>query len=265
MDLYAFHRGSIPLLISIPHAGTHVPEEIASRFTSAARILPDTDWWVRELYETAREFGASILAANYSRYVADLNRSPDSMSLYATHRTTPLCATETFTGESIYVRGGEPDAAEIAARVERYWRPYHTQLATELEWMHSEHGVGLLWDAHSIASEIPALFTGILPEFNFGTRDDASCPREIAQKLSDIVTTDGKFGAVLNGRFRGGYITGHYGRPLEQRYAVQLELARRAYMDEAAPAPRWDPARARSASAMIVRLLACFVEAVTGR
>jgi N-formylglutamate deformylase len=259
MNLFDFHHGALPLLISIPHAGTYVPEEIGVRFTGAARTLPDTDWCVRELYGFAREFGASIVAANYSRYVVDLNRAPDSASLYASHRTTPVCSAETFAGDAIYMSGSEPDAAEIAERIEKYWRPYHAQLAAELEIIKAQHGIALLWDAHSIASEIPALFTGVLPEFNLGTRDDASCPREIAQALLDLITTDGQFGAVLNGRFRGGYITSRYGRPAERIYAVQLELAQRAYMDESVPGG-WDPAHAHSASAIIARLLARYMD-----
>lgn len=259
MNVYDYHRGPAPLLISIPHAGTYVPEGVGARFTAAARSLPDTDWRLRELYEVARELGACMIAANYSRYVVDLNRSPEDTALYASHRTTPICPIETFAGEPIYVGGAAPDAAEIAARIEQYWRPYHAQLAAELVRIHAEHGTALLWDAHSIASEVPALFEGVLPEFNFGTRDDASCPREIAQTLLEVVTVDGKFGAVLNGRFRGGFITSRYGAPQERVYAVQLELAQRAYLDERAP-DGWAPARARSASAMIARLLTKYIE-----
>lgn len=253
VDVFDLHRGSTPLLISIPHAGTYTPEGIGERFTAAARTLPDTDWCVRELYAFAPAMGASVISANYSRYVVDLNRSPDSTALYASHRTTPVCMVETFAGDAIYMSGA-PEPAEIAERIDKYWRPYHEQLAHELELLRATHGRALLWDAHSIVSEIPALFEGVLPEFNIGTRDDASCPRALAQALLDTVTLDGKFGAVLNGRFRGGYITSHYGKPAEGVYAVQLELAQRAYMDEGVPGG-WDPARARSAADMIERLL----------
>lgn len=254
MNIYDFHRGSVPLLISIPHAGTFVPENIARRFTLAGSHLADTDWHVHKLYDFARELGASILAANHSRYVVDLNRAPDSASLYVANPTSPVCPTLTFDGDPIYVAGAEPDRAEIASRVEQYWQPYHQRLASELAQMREQHGYALLWDAHSIASEVSSLFAGVLPEFNFGTRDDASCPRAIADQLLDLVTSDGKFGAVLNGRFKGGYITMHYGRPADRVYAVQLELSRRVYMDEAAGAG-WDPARAQSAASVIAGLL----------
>lgn len=263
MNIYDFHRGSVPLLISVPHAGTFVPESIARRFTLAGSHLADTDWHVHKLYDFARGMGASILAANYSRYVVDLNRAPDSSALYVASPTSPVCPTLTFDGAPIYVAGADPDQQEIAARVEQYWRPYHQRLATELAQLRERHGYALLWDAHSIASEVPSLFEGVLPEFNFGTRDDASCPRAIADQLLDLVTTDGKFGAVLNGRFKGGYITLHYGQPKNRVYAVQLELSRRVYMDESA-GTGWDPNRAHSAANLISQLLTRYLKVAAG-
>jgi N-formylglutamate deformylase len=263
MRIFELHRGSLPLLISIPHAGTFVPESIAQGFSLAGSHLADTDWHVDKLYDFAREFGASILKANYSRYVVDLNRAPDSMSLYESNPTSPVCPIDTFAGEPIYNAGAAPTDAEITARVDRYWQPYHQQLAAELAQMRQQHGFALLWDAHSIASEVPGLFTGVLPEFNFGTRDDASCPRTLAEQLLELVTTDGKFGAVLNGRFKGGYITMNYGRPEQGVYAVQLELSRRVYMNEAA-GTGWDPQHAASAVALIAQLLGEYVKRGSG-
>lgn len=262
MNVYEFHRGSVPLLVSIPHSGTEVPEAIAQRFTVAGRGLPDTDWYVDKLYEFARELGASIIKANYSRYVVDLNRAPDSASLYESNPTSPVCPTQTFGGSFIYMTGHEPDDREIAARIAEFWRPYHARIAAELDDMRAQHGAALLWDAHSIASEIPGLFEGVLPEFNFGTRDGASCPREIGESLLNVVTSDGKFGAVLDGRFKGGYITLHYGRPADGVYAVQLELARRAYMDEG-PQQVWEGRHAESAAALISRALSHYLKSRT--
>ena len=259
MDIFDFHRGSLPLLVSVPHAGTFVPESIAKRFSLAGSELIDTDWNVDKLYGFVRELGASLITANYSRYVVDLNRAADSAALYPGAATSPVCATETFDGKSIYVPGGEPDEAEIRSRVQQYWQPYHQKIADELEQLRARHGYALLWDGHSIASEIPTLFPGVLPEFNFGTRDDASCPRAVGDQLLNVVTTDGKFGAVLNGRFKGGYITLNYGRPAQGVYAVQLELSQRVYMDEGKGAG-WDPQRAESASAIISQLLARFLK-----
>jgi len=259
MSAFSFHAGTTPLLISIPHAGTDVPADIEKRFTPVGRELTDTDWYVDSLYAFARDLGASVLKANYSRYVVDLNRSSDSTPLYASSPTSPVCPTSTFGGEAIYRAGAAPDASEIAARIERYWRPYHRQLEEELARIKSERGIALLWDAHSIPSEVPSLFPGVLPEFNFGTRDDASCPRHVADALLRLMVTDGKFGAVLNGRFKGGFITLHYGRPAEKIYAVQLELAQRTYMRES-PRGSFDPQHANAAMRYIGQLLQQYLD-----
>lgn len=258
MNVYEFHRGTAPLLISIPHSGTELPEALAHRLTVVGRTVPDTDWYVHLLYDFARELGASIIKANYSRYVVDLNRSCDSKPLYVGNPTSPVCPTETFGGSFIYMAGHEPDDREIAARIDRYWKPYHERIAAELATLQAQHGRALLWDAHSIASEVPSLFAGVLPEFNLGTRDGASCPREVSEALLQTVVRDGEFGAVLDGRWKGGYITDHYGKPANGVYAVQLELARRAYMDEAVEQV-WDPQRAQRAQALIARLLSKYL------
>jgi len=262
MNIYDWRQGTLPLLVSIPHAGTYVPEPIADRFSVAARGLPDTDWFVDRLYAFAAGLGASIIHATHSRYVVDLNRAPDSAALYATMPSSAICPTSTFAGKPLYRAGQEPDEGEIAGRIRRYWQPYHDCIDAELCLMREQYGVALLWDAHSIASEVPELFTGVLPEFSFGTRDDASCPRRISDQLLDLVTRDGRYGAALNGRFRGGYIILHHGRPIDNVHAVQLELAQRSYMIES-PTPVWDAVHAQAAAGLISKLLLRFVE--TGR
>lgn len=254
LPVYSFHRGSLPLLISVPHAGTEVPQEVFRRFTLAAQALPDTDWHVDRLYGFARELGASMIVANYSRYVVDLNRSPDSQPLYESSPTSAVCPTHTFAGDPIYMSGEEPSTAEVDERIARYWRPYHSEIELELKRLRTEHGYAVLWDAHSVASEVPGLFAGVLPEFNFGTRDDASCPRALAERVLERVTREGKYGAVLNGRFKGGYITLSHGRPRERCYAIQLELAQRVYMDEGSPGT-WNPTKANGAERVIRDLL----------
>jgi N-formylglutamate deformylase len=256
--IHTLHVGSLPLLISIPHAGTEVPLEIRRRFTLAGEQLPDTDWHVDSLYSFARELGASVLVAHYSRYVVDLNRAPDSEPLYDAVPSSPVCPTRTFADEPIYLHE-PPDASEVATRIEQYWRPYHDCLATEIERLRQVHGRALLWEAHSIASEVPGLFTGVLPEFNFGTRDDSSCPRSIAEPLLDLITRDGKYSAVLNGRFKGGYITANYGRPAEGVFAIQLELAQRVYIRESPPIQSADNG-ANTVSETLARLLQEYVE-----
>lgn len=235
MQNYRFRPGSTPLLVSIPHRGTGLPEEYARRMTPTARALPDTDWHLDRLYDFLDDIGASVLEATHSRYVADLNRPPDDESLYPGRSTTGLVPLDTFDGEPLYVDGGQPDAQEIAQRVERYWKPYHERLAATLAGLRERHGIALLWDAHSIRSRVPRLFDGELPHFNIGTADGASCDPALAARIVDIARRADGYVSVLDGRFKGGYITRRYGRPRDGVHAVQLELALRAYMDEAPP------------------------------
>lgn len=232
---FIFHQGSVPLLISMPHVGTHVPHAIAQRLTPEGREVHDTDWHLPILYAFAKDMGASILQATHSRYVIDLNRPPDGASLYPGQSVTGLCPVDTFNDTPLYLAGQEPGEAEIAARREAVWRPYHDQLATELARIRAAHGVALLWDAHSIRSEVPRFFEGKLPDLNLGTADGASCDPALAQRLLDTARSAPGYTAVLNGRFKGGHITRHYGQPTQNVHAVQLEMTQCSYMQEAMP------------------------------
>jgi N-formylglutamate deformylase len=234
MDLFRFREGTAPLLVSMPHPGTYVPREIAARMTEAALVLPDTDWHVDRLYDFLDSLGASVLIATHSRYVIDLNRPPDNTNLYPGQDTTGLIPIDTFAREPLYCEHQLPDEREIAARIERYWRPYHAQLQTELERLRSIHGLALLWDAHSIASEVPRFFAERLPDLNLGTAGGASCDSAIERAAVDVARR-APYSVVLNGRFKGGYITRAYGKPIENVHAVQLELAECTYMNEPPP------------------------------
>jgi len=230
-DVYDFTAGDSPLLVSVPHDGRLISEEQQARMTRVGLEIPDTDWHVAELYDFARELGASMLVARYSRYVVDLNRPPDDGSLYKGQVATGLCPQYTFAGEPLYRDDAPVSHAEVAARVESYWRPYHSQLAQALDEIRARHGCVLLWDAHSIPSRVPRLFDGELPVLNLGNFDDRSCDPRIARELYGIAASS-PYESVLNGRFKGGYITRHYGDPGNGVKAMQLELAQRAYMDE---------------------------------
>ncbi len=256
-EVFAFHEGTSPLLVSVPHDGRGVPEEILARMTPEGRALPDTDWHVAELYAFARELGASMLVANYSRYVIDLNRPVSDEALYPGQVATGLCPTRTFAGDPIYTDGG-PDAAELEARTARYWRPYHERLASALEALNQRYGYALLWDAHSIGSRVPRLFDGELPELNLGTYGGASCGAEIERAIVDVADTS-PFDYVVNGRFQGGFITRHYGRPLENVHAVQLEISQRVYMDELTAA--YDAQKASLLRDTLLRMLETYLEA----
>ena len=233
---FRFRQGTRPLLISMPHVGTHVPPALAARFTDAARQVPDTDWHLARLYDfAAEELGASVLIATHSRYVIDLNRPPDDRNLYPGQDTTGLCPVDSFDKAPLYAAGDVPGAAEIAARRDAIWQPYHQQLQAELDRLKAAHGTVALWDAHSIRSVLPRFFDGRLTDLNLGTADGASCDPALAQELLAIAEAAAGYSAVLNGRFKGGHITRRYGDPAWGVHAVQLELTQSSYMQEDPP------------------------------
>lgn len=253
-EVFTLHTGRLPLLVSLPHDGTALPDEIAARLTGAARRVPDTDWFVSRLYEFARELGASVLVPRYSRYVVDLNRPPDDVSLYPGQNTTGLCPATGFDGEPIYLPGQAPTPGEVQARVERYWRPYHAALADELARLREVHGRAVLWEGHSIRSVVPFLFEGRLPDLNLGTAAGTSCTPATQARLEAVLAGQGDYSWVANGRFKGGHITRHYGQPAQGVEAIQLEIAQCCYMDEAAM--RYEPALASRLQVLLGRLLA---------
>ncbi len=231
-SLFECRQGDVPLLVSIPHAGVDVPRAVLERLTDTGQSLPDTDWFVDRLYALPALQRASRLVARVSRYVIDLNRADDDASLYPGQNTTGLCPTTTFSGAPIYRPGAEPDALEIAARIESYWRPFHEQLRAELDRLRQTFGRAILLDAHSIASRVPRLFAGRLPDWNFGTFHGRSCRARLQQRMEEFARQLHGYSHAVNGRFVGGHITRSYGRPDQQIDAVQLELSQATYLDE---------------------------------
>lgn len=235
MDIYEFTQGTSPLLISVPHAGTHVPDTLSARMTATANESPDADWHVDRLYDFAHSLGASFIVATHSRYVVDLNRPPDGSSLYPGQDVTELCPLLQFDNAPIYHPGQEPDTVEIAARCDNYWRPYHEKLALELQKIRDTHGYALLWDAHSIRSVEPRFFDGRLPDLNLGSGGGTACDGRLAEILSAIAGEADGYSAILNGRFKGGHITRAFGDPANRVHAMQLELSQITYMEEYPP------------------------------
>lgn len=232
---FRFRQGTRPLLISMPHVGTHIPAPLAERMTAEAREVHDTDWHLERLYDFADEIGASVLVATHSRYVIDLNRPPDGSSLYPGQSVTALCPVDTFNLTPVYLPGMEPEQAEIAQRLDAVWRPYHRQLAEELARIKAQHGVAALWDAHSIRSVVPRFFDGKLTDLNLGNGKGSACDPALAADLLRIASSNDAYTAVLNGRFTGGYITRDHGKPADGVHAMQLEQTQSSYMQEAMP------------------------------
>lgn len=232
---FSLQRGTSALLVSMPHIGTEIPPELHSAYMPRALAVEDTDWHLARLYDALPALGASVLTPRTSRYVIDLNRPPDDTPMYPGASNTELCPTHFFTGDALYQSGQEPDAAERLRRREAYWQPYHTALAEELARIKAVHGYALLWDAHSIRSQIPWLFEGTLPGLNIGTANGTSADPAIAAALAQVCSDQTTVSHVVNGRFKGGYITRHYGAPQERIHAVQLEMCQNLYMAETAP------------------------------
>jgi N-formylglutamate deformylase len=263
MPTFTLTRGSEPLLISLPHDGTGIPESMLARMTPAARRVPDTDWHVGRLYAFARELGASLIVPRYSRYVVDLNRPSDGAALYPGKHETGLVPLETFGGAPIYLAGRAPDVAELRERVANYWRPYHDAVRAELAHLVAVHGRALLWDGHSIRSEVPLFFDGRLPDLNLGTADGHSCSAALQQRLEGVLRAQQRYSHVVNGRFKGGYITRHYGTAGSVVEAVQLELGQRIYMNE--ETFEYDSVAAAPLQALIRRLLETALAEVVAR
>ncbi|MFT0861824.1 N-formylglutamate deformylase [Ancylobacter sp. G4_0304] len=263
------HRGTAPLVLSLPHTGTDIPDDIAADLVSPWLARKDCDWWIETLYDFAQELGTSTVRTGISRTAIDVNRDPSGVSLYPGQATTELCPTTTFDGEPLYVEGKGPD---VAARKTAYFEPYHAALSAEIERVRAEHGTMVLYDCHSIRSVIPRLFEGALPHLNIGTNSGASCAPQLQAEIEAICASSG-FEHVSNARFKGGYITRHYGAPARGVHAVQMELACRVYMNEPlgpVDAGNWptpfDPAYAAPARAALTRILeACIAFARTAR
>ncbi len=234
-DIYTLTRGEAPLLVSFPHAGTLIPPELEARLTPTALQRADVDWHLPQLYAFARGMGATLLAAHHARHVIDLNRPPEDESLYPGQDVTGLIPIDTFRKEPLYRDGQLPDAAEVAARVERYWQPYHAALRTELARLRARHGHVVLWEAHSICSVLPRFFAGKLPDLNLGTAEGRACAPAVQAAVEAQMGGQTLYTHVSNGRFKGGHITRHYGAPQQGIHALQLEMCQSTYMDETAP------------------------------
>jgi len=227
---YLFHHRNSPILFSIPHDGTIIPQPIAKNMYTRALNTPDRDFFVTQLFSFAKDFDISLLKTNISRYVIDMNRATDNTSLYPGQSTTELCPTSSFDNQDIYIN--KPTEADTQQRIEKYWQPYHKIISDKLETIKQQHGFAILVDCHSIKSHVSRFFDGRLPDINIGTHSGASCSEEISSKFESVLKSQNKYSYTFNGRFKGGYITRHYGQPENNIHALQIELSQINYLDE---------------------------------
>jgi N-formylglutamate deformylase len=267
-DWLIVKRGEAPLLVSIPHAGVDLAG-FEPAFVDLWLARKDADWRLDELYDFLEPLGATVVRTSLSRSVIDVNRDPSGASLYPGHATTELCPTMTFDGEPLYRSGRAPEAEEIAERRRLYFDPYHAALGDEIARLRQTFKRVALFDAHSIRSRIPRLFNGQLPVFNLGTNSGASCDPELRRTLVAVLAS-AKESTVIDGRFKGGWITRAYGKPGQGVEALQLEVACRAYMQEPErpavdnwPAPI-DEERACSTRATLNRVLEAILAWIAG-
>ena len=243
MLAYEYSRGRSPLVVSMPHIGSFVPEDIRGRLSAAGRMVADTDWDLDHLYDFVADLGVHLIKANYSRYVVDLNRDPENRPLYPGMNHPGLVPTHSFEDVPLYRQGAEPTTEQMAVRRNLYWIPYHDRLSAMLRDVKREHGIAVLFDCHSIASIVPRYVDGRIPDLNLGTADGTSCDLDLRDTLADALRRKNDLTLAVDGIFKGGYITRHYGRPDDGIHAFQLEMSRATYMMED-PAPVFDPQKA---------------------
>ena len=258
-NIFTLHRGTVPLLVSLPHVGTAIAPDIRGKLVPRALAVEDTDWLLEPLYDFVRAMGASLIVPRHSRYVIDLNRPSENTPMYAGTNNTELCPTRFFTGDALYQDGQAPDEADIARRCQTYWRPYHDALQTELARIQAIHGHAILFDGHSIKSMLPWLFDGQLPDLNLGTVNGASCAPGLRQALGNVLDAQSESTHVVDGRFKGGYITRRYGQPDKGVHAVQLEMCWRCYMAEEPPY-QIDPQRAQQITPVLRALVQTMID-----
>ena len=231
------HQGQSPIVLGLPHTGTFVPDHISTRLNENGRKLADTDWHIDRLYDGLLKSPTTV-RANIHRYVIDANRDPAGVSLYPGQNTTTLVPLTDFDGLDIWKTA--PTADEIETRRQDFHAPYHAALQAELDRVRALHGVAILFDCHSIRSDIPFLFDGTLPDFNIGTNMGATCAAQVETATTDICKAATGYSTTVNGRFKGGWTTRHYGQPAMGVHAIQMELAQSTYLTDQATPWRYD-------------------------
>ncbi|MBL8581829.1 MAG: N-formylglutamate deformylase [Rhizobiaceae bacterium] len=248
-------RGASPVILSLPHTGTHVPGDVLDRLNGEGRRLRDTDWHVDRLYDGLLP-QVTTVRATFHRYVIDANRDPSGASLYPGQNTTGLVPLTDFDDNPIWLPGAEPEEAETRRRLEAFHGPYHAALAAEVRRVRELNGVAILYDCHSIRSVCPFLFDGVLPDFNIGTNGGQTCDPSVEAAVEQICARAKPYTHTVNGRFKGGWTTRHYGRPREGVHAIQMELAQKTHLASEELPFAYDSGRASALRIVLADILA---------
>jgi len=254
MGPFEIKRGSSPVILGMPHTGTNVPPDTWERLNGLGRELADTDWHIHRLYDGLLP-DATVVRATYHRYVIDANRDPADISLYPGQNTTGLVPSTDFDGRPIWNAGQEPAADEVANLVKAFHAPYHDALRAEIKRVREIHGIAVLYDCHSIRSEIPFLFEGTLPDFNIGTNSGRSCDTTIEAAALVVTSRADGYTHALNGRFKGGWTTRHHGQPHSGVHAIQMELAQSTHLQRESAPFAYDPDKAEKIRVHLAHIL----------
>lgn len=253
---YTLTKGRVGLLISMPHNGQQIPDDIAAVMTNAGKQVADTDWYMDTLYDFAALLGVYTITPKYSRYVVDLNRNTTNENLYPGANSTELCPTTAFDLSPLYLDENTPNEQEIERRIALYWQPYHLAIQQTIAEMKQQFDHVILFEAHSILSHVPRFFSGKLPDFNFGTVDNKSCAKALIEQVETLDFSP--YTTVTNGRFKGGYITRAYAQPAENIHTLQLELSQQTYMDE--PSDHYNEQKATQVKKKLKTLVECLIK-----
>ncbi|MCR9138380.1 MAG: N-formylglutamate deformylase [Alphaproteobacteria bacterium] len=243
MNPVEVRHGDGPVVLGLPHTGLFVPDSVLADLNETGHAFADTDWNIHTLYAGLLPH-ATTVRATFHRYVIDANRDPAGVSLYPGQNTTGLCPVTDFDNKPIYRDGKQPDEVEIRRRLASFHTPYHAALRAELDRVRSRHGIAVLYDCHSIRSNIPFLFEGTLPDFNIGTNEGTTCAAELESIVAALCAEADGYSSIVNGRFKGGWTTRHYGQPDENIHAIQMELSQRSHLAAEAPPFDLDPQKA---------------------
>ncbi len=262
-SVFEVRQGASPVILGLPHTGTNVPDDIRARLDDNGLLLADTDWHIERLYDGLLD-NVTTVRATFHRYCIDANRDPAGASLYPGQNTTSLIPETDFDGVSIWKDGQAPTEADTADRIARFHKPYHDALAAEIARVKAIHGVAVLYDCHSIRSHIPFLFEGKLPDFNIGTDMGRTCDPAIEAAAVEIAGSAQGYSSILNGRFKGGWTTRHYGRPETGVHAIQMELAQSTHLATEAVPFNYDETKAARLRAPLKAILERIEEIASG-